>query len=130
MHLSCLTSCLSVASSCFREDVRFFKDKRTTTTLSLWLPGTFTFFFVFPIAAAQFIQRYNNVNGVPHWDRQIAHGIPNVPVAQLTHLVVLEYNCAKLLSICINARDRFYLPRLPIDGSALRDSTRIRGHLD
>jgi hypothetical protein len=58
----------------------------------------------FQYARAQFIQRYNNVNGVPHWRRQIANGIPNVPVAQLTYPVVLEYNCAKLPSICINAR--------------------------
>ena len=61
-------------------------------------------FLLLRYAQAQFIQRYNNVNGVPHWRRQISNSIPNVAVLQPTYPVVLEYNCAKLPSICINAR--------------------------
>jgi hypothetical protein len=62
------------------------------------------FLLFFRYAQAQFIQRYNDVNGVPHWRRQIANAIPNLPVRQPTYPVILEYNCAFLPSICINAR--------------------------
>lgn len=54
------------------------------------------------ISVAQFNQRYNDVNGVPHWQRQPLQ--PNRPVLQPRYPVYLEYNCAKLPSICLNVR--------------------------
>jgi hypothetical protein len=55
-------------------------------------------------AQAQFIQHWNWINGNPFWRRRIGNGYPNLEVLQPTYPVILEYNCAYLPSICLNAR--------------------------
>lgn len=55
-----------------------------------------------PIAYAQFIQRYNLVNGKPHWRRQIGNNFVNREVLQPEYPVYLEYNCHAMSAICNN----------------------------